>query len=267
MGFGSGFFKKKKMKNNLSVPIAIVIAGLIIGAALYFGSNNKSDTGSNPADNQNNLANTPQQTSGPGEISEKDHVLGNPGADLSMFVYSDLQCPYCRNFHATLKQIIEDYVKNSKVKIIFRHFPLSMMHPDAEKFAEATECAAELGGETKFWDYMDKLIELDSSDTSKVAEVLGLDKTNFENCLNSAKYADKIKGNLEDGINAGVQGTPTSIIVDKKGGKYPIFGALPYLSTDPSLYQALDEAQRKILCTEENKNCGIKIAIDKLLSQ
>lgn len=239
MGFGSGFLKKKKMKNNLSIPIAVVIAGLIIGAALYFGSNNKSNIASNPAGNQNNPTNTPQQTSGPGEISDKDHVLGNPGADLSMFVYSDLQCPYCRNFHATLKQVIEDYVKNAKVKIIFRHFPLSMMHPDAEKFAEATECAAELGGETKFWDYMDKLIELDSSDTSKVAEEIGLDKTRFENCLNSAKYADKIKGNLEDGVNAGVQGTPTSIIVSKDGKKTPIAGALPYEQIKLTLDQLL----------------------------
>lgn len=227
------------MKNNLSIPIAVVIAGLIIGAALYFGSNNKSNIASNPAGNQNNPTNTPQQTSGPGEISDKDHVLGNPGADLSMFVYSDLQCPYCRNFHATLKQVIEDYVKNGKVKIIFRHFPLSMMHPDAEKFAEATECAAELGGETKFWDYMDKLIELDSSDTSKVAEVLGLDKTSFENCVNNSKYADKIKGNLEDGVNAGVQGTPTSIIVSKDGKKTPIAGALPYEQIKLTLDQLL----------------------------
>lgn len=227
------------MKNNLSVPIAIVIAGLIIGAGLYFGSNNKSDTGSNPADSKNNPANTPQQASGPGEISDKDHVLGNPGADLSMFVYSDLQCLYCRRFHATLKQVIEDYVKNGKVKIIFRHFPLSMMHPDAEKFAEATECAAELGGETKFWDYMDKLIELDSSDTSKVAEVLGLNKTNFENCLNSAKYANKIKWDLEDGVSAGVQGTPSSIIVSKDGKKTPIVGALPYEQIKLALDQLL----------------------------
>ncbi len=253
------------MKNNLAVPIAIVIAGIIMGGALYFGNKNGS-----PANNQNESQDTPvntvQQNAGPKEISSKDHVLGNPSAEISYFIYSDLQCPYCRRFHSTIKQITEDYVKNGKIKMIFRHFPLSMIHPNAEKFAEATECAVELGGETKFWEYMDKLIELDTDDTSKTAEAVGLDKTQFESCLNGGKYAEKVKADYDSGINAGVQGTPHSIIV-KDGKNYPVSGALPHLETNPALYEVLEETQRKILCNETSKSCGIKIAIDKILSE
>lgn len=253
------------MKNNLAVPIAIVIAGVIMGGALYFGNKNESPVVNNNP-NESSPVNTGQQNSGPKEISSKDHVLGNPNAEITYFIYSDLQCPYCRRFHSTIQQITEDYVKSGKIKIIFRHFPLSMIHPNAEKFAEASECAAELGGETKFWEYMDKLIELDTDNTSKTAEAIGIDKTQFENCLNSGKYAEKVKADYDSGISAGVQGTPHSIIV-KDGKNYPISGALPYLETDPALYEALEESQRKILCNDTDKSCGIKIAIDKILSE
>lgn len=235
-----------------------------MGCALYFGNKNESPVNNNPS--ESNPVSAGQQNAGPKEISSKDHVLGNPNAEISYFIYSDIQCPYCRKFHSTIKQITEDYVKSGKVKIIFRHFPLSTMHPNAEKFAEATECAAELGGETKFWEYMDKLIELDTDDASKTAEAVGLDKTQFESCLNSGKYAEKVKADYDSGINAGVQGTPHSIIA-KNGKNYPISGALPYLTADPSLYEALEETQRKILCNDTDKSCGIKIAIDKVLSE
>lgn len=255
------------MKNNLAVPIAIVIAGLIMGSALYFGGKNETPADNNPANpSASNPANTSQPNEEPKEISSKDHVLGNPNAEISYFIYSDLQCPYCRKFHSTIQQITEDYVKNGKIKMVFRHFPLSKMHPNAEKFAEATECAAELGGKTKFWEYMGKLIELDTDDTSKTAGAIGLDKTKFENCLNSGKYAEKVKADYDSGTSAGVQGTPHSIIV-KNGKNYPISGALPYLETNPALYEALEESQRKILCNDADKICGIKIAIDKILSE
>ena len=251
------------MKNNLAIPIAIVIAGIIIGGALYFG--NKNNTPSNQA--QISPSNTDQSPK-PSGISDKDHVLGNPDAGISMFVYSDLQCPYCKIFHATLKQVIEDYVKNGKIKIIFRHFPLSSIHPNAEKLAEGSECAAEIGGETKFWDFMDKIVELDTTDPLEAAKGISLDKNKFEECINSGKYAEKVENDFNSGTNAGVQGTPASIIV-KNDKVIPIYGAMPYLETDPSLYQALSQEPglKDILCNDSDQSCGIKIAIDKILAE
>lgn len=260
MGFCPGLLKEKKMNQKLSIPIAIVIAGIIVGSAVYFSRDNAS-----PDSQMADVAQQAQDLKIP-TIVDDDHVLGDPNAQVSYFLYSDLECPFCQRFHSIVKQISEDYVKNGKIKLIYRHFPLASIHPNAEKFSQATECAAELGGETKFWDYMDKLIELQTNDTLKVAEEIGLDKQKFENCLNSNKYAQKISQSSEEAVNAGIQGTPHSIIV--KGDKaYPVSGALPYLLSDPQFFQMLDEEQKKLLCLDNTQTCGIKIAIDKILSE
>ncbi|MFH1956172.1 MAG: thioredoxin domain-containing protein, partial [Patescibacteria group bacterium] len=252
------------MKENLSVPIAIVVAGIIIGGALYFSNMGGSNTSDNP-----NPTPTPTGTEmaelGPGPITEQDHVLGNPNAPVSMFIYSDLECPYCRNFHETTNQVSNDYGKNGQVKIIFRHFPLSQIHPSAQKLAEGSECAAELGGEEKFWGFIDKLIELGTTDPLKTAQSIGIDKTAFQSCLDSGKYAQKISSDLQDGIESGVQGTPNAIIVSNSGKKYYIPGAFPYL--DSALYSQLDPVQRTDICSEETQECGVKITIEKALAE
>ncbi len=251
------------MNKNFSIPLAIIVAGLIIGGAVYFtrgaGAPNTDDQDANTVSSQNQEQKIP-------EITADDHVLGNPDASISYFIYSDLQCPYCRNFHSTIKQIISDYVKDGKVKIIFRHFPLSSLHPKAEELAQGAECAAKIGGEQKFWDFMDKLIEINSVDALETAGDMGIDKNKFEECIKSGEFIQKVSQNTQAGVDNGVQGTPHSIIV-KDGKPYPIVGALPYSMSDPQLYNALEEWQRKIVCLDDNKACGVKIAIDKILSE
>lgn len=265
MGLCSRFLKKKKqaMNKNFSIPLAIIAAGLIIGAAVYFtrdaGTPDNNDQDANAVSSQNQEQKVP-------EITADDHILGNPDASISYFIYSDLQCPYCRNFHSTIKQIISDYVKNGKVKIIFRHFPLSSLHPKAEELAQGAECSAKIGGEQKFWDFMDKLIETNSVDALETAGDINIDKNKFEECVKSGEFGQKIIRDTQAGIDNGVQGTPHSIIV-KDGKPYPIVGALPYFMSDSQLYNALEEWQRKIACMDDGKTCGIKIAVDKILSE
>ncbi len=250
------------MNRNFSIPLAIIVAGLIIGVAIYFtrgaGVPDTEDQDANAVSSQNQEQKIP-------EITEGDHILGNPDASISYFIYSDLQCTYCRNFHETIKQITDDYVKDGKVKIIFRHFPLSSLHPKAEELAQGAECAAKIGGEQKFWDFMDKLIESDSIDAGKTAGDIGIDEKKFEECLKNGEFSPKISKDTQLGIDNGVQGTPHSIIV-KNGKAYPVIGALPFYLSDPNFYNALEEWQRKIVCLDDAKTCGIKIAIDKLLS-
>ncbi|MFA5070470.1 MAG: thioredoxin domain-containing protein [Patescibacteria group bacterium] len=88
------------------------------------------------------------------KVTEADHVEGDAGVKVTLVEYSDFQCPYCLNHASTLKQILEEY--SGKVKIIFRHFPLSF-HANAQLAAEASECASVQG---KFWEMHDKLFEL-----------------------------------------------------------------------------------------------------------
>lgn len=87
-------------------------------------------------------------------VDATDKVAGNPSAAVTFVEYSDLQCPFCIQFHPTVKQILTEY--GDKVRFVYRHFPLSF-HPNARPFAEAVECANKLGGTEKFYDMVDAI--------------------------------------------------------------------------------------------------------------
>jgi len=238
----------ENQKNNLAVPFAIIIAGaLVAGAVIY------SNGGLNRrAGLENNLL--PENTSGKKEnialreVSGKDHIRGNPNAPVKLVEFSDPECPYCKRFHNTMNKIMNDYGKNGKVAWVYRHFPLDAIHSKARKESEALECANEQGGNSKFWDYLDRLFEvtpsndgLDLAQLPKIAEYVGLDSAKFKECLGSGKYAKVIGDDLLDGMNAGVQGTPHSIIISKSGKKTDISGAQPYESVKAAIDKALAE--------------------------
>lgn len=94
-------------------------------------------------------------------ISENDHILGNIDAKIIIVEYSDLECPFCKVFHNTMHQVVKKY--SGEVAWVYRHFPISGLHPKAFREAEATECAWEQGGNEMFWKYMDKLFEVTPS--------------------------------------------------------------------------------------------------------
>ncbi len=204
-------------KNVLTVPVAIIVAGIIIGGAIFL---------SRTSDKTEIVDTTPAPQDIGGEIAsrtldESDHILGNPSADIVMLEYSDLECPFCKTFHKTMHSILDDYGKDGKVAWAYRHFPLSI-HPRAAKEAEATECAFDLAGNTGFWNYVDKIFDvtpanngLDPAELPKIAEKIGLDATAFTNCLNSGKYASKVKADFDDGLKAGVNGTPHTVLLLK----------------------------------------------------
>jgi protein-disulfide isomerase len=217
------------MIEKLSVPIAIVIAGGLVGGALYF---------SNIKVNGQPLKVTEKvsaDSSNMRPVTAEDHILGNPNANLVIVEYSDLECPYCKVFHATMKKVMDMYGKDGKVAWVYRHFPIESLHSKAPKEAEATECANELGGETKFWQFTNMVYDttnsnntLDPAQLPKIAKSVGLDVTAFNECLSSGRYAAKVKADYDDAIKAGGQGTPTSFIIAKDGTKTPIEGAQPF---------------------------------------
>ncbi len=162
-------------------------------------------------------------------------MLGNPNATLTLILYSDIVCPYCKQFHKTMRQAMDEYGKNGQLKWVYRHFPLEMLHPTAKKEAEATECAAELGGNDKFWQYLDELNANDvatasdlTAELTNVAKKLGLDEINFKTCLTSEKYQQKITAFIQEAAQAGAKGTPFGILIGPKGDNTQIPGAIPY---------------------------------------
>ncbi|MEK7227561.1 MAG: thioredoxin domain-containing protein, partial [Patescibacteria group bacterium] len=160
---------------------------------------------------------------------------GSITADLVIVEYSDTECPYCKVFHKTMRDILSTY--GGKVAWVYRQFPIPQLHARASKEAEATECAAELGGNGAFWNYLDKIFEttqsndsLDPAELPKIAAAIGLDVNSFNTCLSSGRYADFITKSIEEAVKAGARGTPYSIIIAKDGTKTAINGAEPFAS-------------------------------------
>jgi len=224
---------------KLSVPIAIVISGALIAGALYY-SNLKQPT--KVVNNTPPTVNTNFSSMRP--VSADDHILGNPNASLVIVEYSDSECPFCKTFHTTLRRVISEYGKDGKVAWVYRHFPIDQLHSKARKEAEAMECANELGGNAKFWEYTNTLYDKTNSNNSldplelpKIAKTVGLNVSDFETCLSSGKYAEKVEADYQDAVKAGGRGTPNSIILSKDGVRTPIEGAMPY----DSLKTIIDE--------------------------
>lgn len=230
--------------NNLMVPVSIVVAGVLIAGAVIFTSGNRV--------NNNVLADPDSQqqdsTSEVRPVDSTDHILGDPNALVKIIEFSDLECPFCKGFHDTMKQIMREYGDTSQVAWIYRHFPLDSIHPKARIEAEATECAAELGGNESFWLYTDRIFEITPSNNGlnlnqlpEIAEYIGLDKSEFEACLASGKYADHIASDLQDGINTGGRGTPWSIIIAPNGKTFSLNGAQPFSTVRQIIEIALKE--------------------------
>lgn len=177
-------------------------------------------------------------------VTAQDHIRGNINAKVVLIEYSDLECPFCKRFDPTMKQIIKEY--GDKIAWVYRHYPLPF-HQNAQKEAEASECAAELGGNDTFWEYIDAILERTTSNGTgfelaklvPLAEELGIDKTKFKTCLDSGTYAQKIKGGIDSAAKGGVNGTPATIIIPATGKRDIISGALPFEQIKQQLDQIL----------------------------
>lgn len=219
---------------KFSVPLAIVIAGGLIAGALYFSNIKATTQIAVKAPTQN----TDLGSTGPSQmkpVTADDHILGNPNASLVIVEYSDLECPFCKQFHTTMRRVMDEYGADGKVAWVYRHFPINELHPKARKEAEATECANELGGPTKFWQYTNMVYDttisnntLDPAQLPIIAGKVGLDVKAFNTCLASGKYANLVEAEYQDAVKAGGQGTPNSIIISKDGTKTVVQGAQPY---------------------------------------
>lgn len=156
-------------------------------------------------------------------ISDAGWVKGNENAPLTMIEFSDFQCPACRSYYPIVKELLVSY-EDGKVKFIYKHFPLTSIHPNAMPAAIAAEAA---GAQGKFFEYHDVLFEkqgewadLPVADVREkfisYAKDLNLDKEKFKTDLENKEFEAKIKANQEEGINAGVSGTPTFFVNGEK---------------------------------------------------
>jgi protein-disulfide isomerase len=145
------------------------------------------------------------------QVAPTDPSLGSASAPVTLVEFSDFQCPFCQRVAPTLKQVQQAY--GNKVRIIWKDFPLTQIHPQAFKAGEAAHCAGDQG---KFWDYHDKLFgnqsALQLSDLKQYATDLGLDASAFAMCLDSSKYGERVRDGVSQGSMLGVNSTPTIYI-------------------------------------------------------
>lgn len=248
------------------LPVSILVAGVLVaGASLY---NTKVmlqnwDTGATKGSSQTAQQLAPSagtqgtaptaptvapDDSKPVQVPDRadQPVIGKKDAKVTIVEFSDFQCPFCGRFYKeSYGQIKSKYVDTGKAKIIFRHFPLSF-HQNAQKSAEAAECANRQG---KFLEYHDLLFNnsqsdgtgLNLPDLKKYADQLGLNKgtlgfgkNRFNDCLDKGEAADVVSKDTAEGTASGVTGTPSFFINGKK-----VVGAQPYSVFETAIEAAL----------------------------
>ncbi len=246
-------------KSEISLPTAIIVAAFIIGIALIVIKTPSSTFKNVTTDNtkQNNtlepatiremvkmvLDTKNQDKNNFVPVSSKDHVVGSTNPKITIVEYSDLECPFCKVFHSTMNKVMRTYSDN--VAWVYRNFPLDCvdskdpqctpLHSKARDEALAAECTFEQGGNDVFFTYINMIFQqtpsnnrLDPQILLDSAKGIGLDMKKFTSCVTSKKYASLISDEVKGGIKIGVNGTPTSIMIDSQGNTYQIQGALPY---------------------------------------
>jgi protein-disulfide isomerase len=195
-------------------------------------ANVKGDTAANPA---------PTPAAAKTDVDKptsKDHTRGSKDAQIALIEYSDYSCPFCKQFHTTMTQVMTQY--NGKVKWIHRNFPLTQLHPNAYKQAIAAECVAKLSGEDKFWQFLDKLYTAEPSPDvaglKTMAAALGVDATKFNTCLDNDETKAVVDADKTSASKAGVTGTPGNFLYNLKTGDIiPLRGAVPFDSLKVSI--------------------------------
>ncbi|MCE9642933.1 MAG: DsbA family protein [Candidatus Andersenbacteria bacterium] len=238
-----------EIKQAFSIPAAIVIAGALIAGGIYF-----SKVGPAPVAPAAQVAQ--QATPGPlpdhfdiRAISDADHIMGDKNAPVTLIEYSDLECPFCKIAHNTLKQLMANNA--GKVRLVYRH-GLSV-HQQTTQEAIAAECASAQG---KFWEFTDTIFSntpsndgLNLADLPKYAQEAGVaDISAFQSCIKDAPYGNVVQADEDELVAvekvmsaAGQQvGTPFFILIGKDGKQTPIIGAQPYATFQQAIDSALN---------------------------
>jgi len=141
----------------------------------------------------------------------RDHIQGPDNAPVTLVEYGDYECPYCGQAYLIIKQVQDNLGVN--LRFVFRNFPLTQVHPHAQKAAEAAE---EASAQNKFWDMHDYLYEhqqaLGDKDLEKYASIIGLNLDKFKYAIKNHTHATRIREDFLSGIKSGVNGTPSFYI-------------------------------------------------------
>ena len=232
---------------NSNVPsnpwfgISMGLIGVIVGYGIAMGTLESKPSPTQPPSGQQAQVQpqAPEVTDVVAPDSDVDHINGNVNATISLIEYSDFECPFCQRHHPTMQQALDEY--GDEVNWVYRHYPLPF-HANARPAALASECVADMAGNEAFWDFVDIIFERgpDQASLAEYAEDMGLDDSDFQDCMESEKFGEKVDEQLAEGTSAGVKGTPGTIVYNNKTEETRyISGAQPYANVKAAIDELL----------------------------
>ncbi|MBP9759839.1 MAG: thioredoxin domain-containing protein [Candidatus Pacebacteria bacterium] len=154
------------------------------------------------------------------DILPTDHILGNPTAPLVFIIYSDFACPYCKEYHATMRQVIKTYGKDGQVALVYRHMPIAKLHPESATYALASECVAQQAGNTAFWNFSEMLYAtvtpehtIDSRALTALAVSAGASGADFSLCMRTSNLMANVEKDFDEALDAGATETPFTVMI------------------------------------------------------
>ena len=224
------------MKNELTIPAAILFAGIVISVAIF-------------ATKPHVAINTNGNPEAVRPVDTTDHFLGNPAAPVVLIEYSDVDSEYSKNFQEVMEQIIQDYGANGNVAWVYRDLPLGGDDINSEEHDEAAECVASIGKQSDFFAFIDAMQAqapgdsvFDPADYDSVVSSLGLSTGTFDNCLAAHTFQNKVAADYKNAQEIGATGTPYNIILIKGQKPLVISGSIPYSTMKKVLDAAIAKA-------------------------
>ena len=225
--------KNNSQKKPIGFTITILISGIVIAGGIFISRTNLISDFLNNQNNEKVLEDSPKIQ----PISEKDHIIGNPDADIVVIEYSDFECPYCKEFHTTMQRLIDEFGESSRIAWVYRHLPLDEVHLNAKRVALTSECVGKLAGENNFWKFTNKIFDnapqsLLKNNTDIIVQQFGLSPDVVDECIQDPEIIKKVEDDTQDGdyfkqIDREF-GTPYNIIITKTGQTTNVSGAIPY---------------------------------------
>lgn len=224
------------MESNYSttswtLPIAVVLGFALIALAIFFtrDTNNSQPT---PTTIDQEVVTIPSVIK---PVDDNDYIKGNPNAPILIVEYSDYDCPFCKSFHSTMNQIMDEYAVTGKVAWVYRQFPIGVLHPMSERISLNALCVGEKGGNDAFWEFSNLIFDqrelnepTNITRLPEYAETVGVSRTDLIACLESRSQVAVLEASLADGRSAGIEGTPYSYVI--VGNQIePIAEAVPYV--------------------------------------
>lgn len=233
---------KNNKKSFAIMAIIVGTVGVAIGAYSIFTVSSRMAQPAAQSNNPTSLSNSIMEKL----VSNDSPPLGSPSAPITIIEFGDYQCKNCQRFNTQVKpMLVDEYVDTNKVRLIFMDFPI--YGTDSVNGAIATHCASE---QSRFWEMHDLMYQsqkeinsdwLTASNVKQFAASIDLDLQQFSSCFDSMKYEQAVKDNFDMGKTAGVNATPTFIIIDSNGMTETIVGAQPFSVFKQTLDRMLED--------------------------